>query len=144
MSELRWNPVLKEWIATATQRMERPQLPQNWCPFCPGSGKVPDNYEVYIYPNDFPTFSVPPPEMDLESNEIYKVAPAIGICDVVLYTPEHNTTLTALPVEHIVKLVKLWKQRFIELAAKPEIKYVFEFENKGEVIGVTMPHPAES
>jgi UDPglucose--hexose-1-phosphate uridylyltransferase len=141
MSELRWNPVLQEWVTTATHRMKRPQLPQNWCPFCPGSGQVPDNYDVYLYPNDFPTFSIPPPEMDVDSNEIYKVAPAIGICDVVLYTPEHNTTLAALPVEHIVKLVKLWKQRFIELAAKPEIKYVFEFENKGEVIGVTMPHP---
>lgn len=141
MSELRWNPVLKEWIATATHRMERPQLPKDWCPFCPGSGRVPDTYDVYIYPNDFPTFAVPPPEMDVESNELYKVAPAIGICDVVLYTSEHNTTLAALPIEHIVKLAKLWKQRFMELAAKPEIKYVFEFENKGEVIGVTMPHP---
>jgi UDPglucose--hexose-1-phosphate uridylyltransferase len=38
-------------------------------------------------------------------------------------------------------LVKLWKQRFIELAARPEINYVFEYENKGEIIGVTMPHP---
>lgn len=141
MSELRWNPMLQEWVVTATHRMERPQLPQDWCPFCPGSGRVPENYDVYIYPNDFPTFSVPPPEAVVESNELYKVAPAIGVCDVVLYTPEHNTTLAALPVEHIVKLVRLWKQRFIELAARPELNYVFIFENKGEVIGVTMPHP---
>ncbi|MCX7920324.1 MAG: galactose-1-phosphate uridylyltransferase [bacterium] len=141
MSELRWNPVLQEWVVTATHRMERPQMPNDWCPFCPGSGRVPDTYDVYIYPNDFPTFSVPPPEMDVESTELYKVAPAIGVCDVVLYTPEHDTTLTALPVEHIIKLVRLWKHRFCELAARPEIHYVFEFENKGEVIGVTMPHP---
>ncbi len=48
MSELRWNPVLGEWIITATHRMDRPQMPEDWCPFCPGSGKVPDNYDVYI------------------------------------------------------------------------------------------------
>src|SRR5438093_6037853 len=25
------------------------------CPFCPGSGRVPGDYDVHIYANDFPT-----------------------------------------------------------------------------------------
>ncbi|MFH1008588.1 MAG: galactose-1-phosphate uridylyltransferase [Candidatus Latescibacterota bacterium] len=141
MSELRWNPVLREWVATATHRMDRPQLPKDWCPFCPGSGKVPDAYDVHLYENDFPTFRTPPYVPIVEDTELFQVRPSVGVCDVVLYTPEHNTTLARLPVDHIVKLIRLWKSRFEELAAREEIHYVFEFENKGEVIGVTMPHP---
>ena len=141
MSELRWNPVLREWVATATHRMDRPQMPKDWCPFCPGSGRVPDQYEVHIYPNDFPTFATPPPESIVESTSLYPVQEAVGVCEVVLYTPEHHTTLAQLPVDHILKLVALWTSRYQELGSREEIKYVFEFENKGEVIGVTMPHP---
>ena len=141
MSELRWNPVLREWVATATHRMDRPQMPKDWCPFCPGSGRVPDQYEVHIYPNDFPTFATPPPEPIVESTSLYPVREAVGVCEVVLYTPEHHTTLAQLPVDHILKLVALWTSRYQELGSREEIKYVFEFENKGEVIGVTMPHP---
>ncbi|MCK4591517.1 MAG: galactose-1-phosphate uridylyltransferase [Candidatus Latescibacteria bacterium] len=141
MSELRWNPVLREWVVTATHRMERPQMPQDWCPFCPGSGRVPSDYDVYIYPNDFPTFSIPPPQADIEGTELFRTEKAVGACEVVLYTPEHNSSLAQLPVDHIVKLIALWKSRYQELGSRPEIKYVLEFENKGEVIGVTMPHP---
>lgn len=144
VSELRWNPLLQEWVAIAAHRQGRPQMPKDWCPFCPGSGSVPDNYDVHIYPNDFATFSYPSIDPDTvidADNTLYRVAKAQGKCDVVLYHPDHNTSLAQLSVEHIGKLVKLWQQRFTELRAIAEIKYIFIFENKGEVIGVTMPHP---
>ena len=57
MSELRWHPLLRQWVAVAANRQDRPQMPQDWCPFDPGSGRVPDDYDVYLYPNDFPAFS---------------------------------------------------------------------------------------
>jgi UDPglucose--hexose-1-phosphate uridylyltransferase len=141
MSELRWNPTLEEWVATATHRMDRPQMPKDWCPFCPGSGLVPENYDVYLYPNDYPTFSTPPPARSVEGKSLYRVEDAVGTCDVVLYSPDHNASLASLEVGHITKLVRLWQGRFRELAGRGEIKYVFIFENNGEVIGVTMPHP---
>jgi len=141
MSELRFDPVTGEWVATATHRMDRPQMPSNWCPFCPGSGRVPDNYDVHIYPNDFPTFATPPPEPDIKGDELHKVRKSFGFCDVVLYHPDHKTHLMELEIEHIIKLVKLWQKRFLELMAYPKVKYVFIFENNGEEIGVTMPHP---
>ncbi len=141
MSELRWNPVLQEWVVTATHRMDRPQMPKDWCPFCPGSGRVPEKYDVYLYPNDFPTFAVPPPPMDVTSEGLFKTAPSEGYCDVVLYSPDHNTSLTLLPIDHIVTLIHLWRDRFAALEKDKKIQYVFIFENKGEVIGVTMPHP---
>ena len=48
MTELRWNPTVREWVSTASHRQDRPQMPTDWCPFCPGSGRVPDNYDVNI------------------------------------------------------------------------------------------------
>ena len=47
MAELRWNPMIKDWVMIASHRQNRPQMPKDWCPFCPGSGKVPDSYDVY-------------------------------------------------------------------------------------------------
>jgi UDPglucose--hexose-1-phosphate uridylyltransferase len=141
MSELRWNPILREWVITATHRQERPQMPKGWCPFCPGSGKVPDDYDVYIYPNDFPSLSIPPPEPAVSSTRLYPVEESRGVCDVVLYHPDHHLSLSDLDIDHIVKLVNLWRARFNELAEMNDIKYVFIFENRGDVIGVTIPHP---
>ncbi len=116
-------------------------MPAEWCPFCPGSGRGPNDYDVYIYPNDFPAFSIPALEPVLEGDELYRVARSHGKCDVVLYHPDHRTSLPQLPVEHLTCLVRLWRHRFGELKATPGIRYVLIFENKGSVIGVTMPHP---
>jgi len=41
----------------------------------------------------------------------------------------------------VLKIVELWTDRFKELSKDPCIKYIFEFENRGEEVGVTMPHP---
>jgi UDPglucose--hexose-1-phosphate uridylyltransferase len=54
MSELRYNPFLKDWVMVAAHRQNRPDMPSDYCPFCPGSGKVPNDYNVYAYDNDFP------------------------------------------------------------------------------------------
>ena len=45
MTELRWNPTVREWVSTASHRENRPLMPTEWCPFCPGSGRVPDDYD---------------------------------------------------------------------------------------------------
>ncbi len=141
MTELRWNPTLREWVSTASYRQDRPLLPADGCPFCPGSGRVPDDYDVYIYPNDFPAFSIPPPEPSIAGDRFFRVERSLGKCDVVLYHPNHNTSLPQLPLDHLTRLVRLWRKRFEELKATPGIRYVLIFENKGAVIGVTMPHP---
>jgi UDPglucose--hexose-1-phosphate uridylyltransferase len=103
-------------------------MPADWCPFCPGSGRVPDAYDVHLYPNDFPAFAPDDPA-------------APGACDVVLYSPEHTRLPSELPVEQWEKVVALWTRRSAELAAYPRVKHVVVFENTGEAVGVTMPHP---
>lgn len=141
MAELRWNPMLEDWVMIASHRQDRPQMPKNWCPFCPGSGKVPDDYDVLKYDNDFPALMKDPPEPDDVATGLLKTAPAYGRCEVVLYSPDHHTTLPKLSTGHIKKLVDLWCERFEKLSYDKKIKYVFIFENRGEAVGVTMPHP---
>ncbi|HEX8545841.1 MAG TPA: galactose-1-phosphate uridylyltransferase [Cytophagaceae bacterium] len=141
MSELRWNPLLKTYTMVASNRQGRPDMPKDWCPFCPGSGKVPDHYDVLIYPNDFPALSSTPPKPDLEDQGVYTVEESYGQCEVILYSPEHYTTLPELPVDHIVKLINLWAERFKKISEDKKVKYIFEFENRGAEVGVTMPHP---
>jgi UDPglucose--hexose-1-phosphate uridylyltransferase len=141
MAELRWNPLLATWTMVASNRQARPHLPKDWCPFCPGSGKVPEHYDVHAYDNDFPALTLHPEEPDVIGGTPYKVAPNYGKCEVILYSPDHLSTLPALSVDHIYKLVNLLSERYLELAKDPKIKYIFQFENRGEEVGVTMPHP---
>lgn len=141
MAELRWHPLTQDWVMIASHRQARPQMPKDWCPFCPDSGKVPADYEVYEYDNDFPALSQQPPAPDDVANGFFRTAPAYGKCEVILYSPGHTITLPELSDAHVEKLVDLWCQRFDALRADENIKYVFIFENRGDVVGVTMPHP---
>lgn len=141
MAELRYHPLTKDWVMIASNRQGRPQMPKDWCPFCPGSGKVPESFDVHKYDNDFPALSQNPSAPDDVANDFFKVAENYGKCEVILYSPEHTVTLPELSDEHVLKLVNLWCERFEELSSDEKIKYVFIFENRGEVVGVTMPHP---
>ena len=127
-------------MVVAAQRQGRPQLPEDWCPFCPGSGRVPDDYDVYLYPNDFPAFSLENPEFSPEPG-LFKTTGAKGACDVVLYSPNHKLLPSELTIEQWLKVIDLWTKRTVELFANPVIQYVAVFENTGIAIGVTMPHP---
>ncbi len=140
MNELRWHPLLRQWVAVATHRQGRPQMPKDWCPFCPGSGRVPDDYDVFLYPNDFPAFALEGGEFDPRPG-LFKTTAARGACDVVLYHPRHNLLPSQLTVDHWRKVVGLWTRRYGELAAVDGVECVYIFENTGEAIGVTMPHP---
>jgi len=140
MSELRWHPLLREWVGVAAHRQGRPQMPKDWCPFDPGSGRVPDHFDVLIYPNDFAAFSMDSAPFSGETG-LYAKTGARGACDVVIYHPEHNLAPSQLSAGHWRKVVETWIRRHQELAAQPDIQYVYIFENTGAAIGVTMPHP---
>lgn len=141
MAEIRYNPLTKDWVMIASHRQNRPQMPKDWCPFCPGSGKVPENYKVFCYDNDFPALSNDPPQIDDVTNGFFKAMDAYGKCEVVLYSPEHTATLPDLSDQHLFKLTSLWQERFNVLSKDKKVKYIFIFENRGEAVGVTMPHP---
>lgn len=142
MAELRYNPVSRDWVMVASHRQSRPHMPKDWCPFCAGSGRVPDEgFDVLRYPNDFPALSQTPPEPDDVAGGLFQTAPAYGRCEVLLYSDRHNATLKDLTDEHVHKLADMWRDVYHDMASDPGVKCAFIFENRGGVVGVTMPHP---
>jgi UDPglucose--hexose-1-phosphate uridylyltransferase len=139
--QLRWHALLQQWVVVSTNRQGRPQMPRDWCPFCPGSGHVPDHYDVYLYPNDFPALSLTADPFHAEHDSLFATTGPQGACDVVLYSPNHTLPPSQLTVENWRKVIGLWTKRTDELLQQPVIAYIGAFENCGEFIGVTMPHP---
>ncbi len=139
MPELRFDPLRREWVAFATERNDRTFLPTDFCPLCPsgpgGRSEVPlDTFEVVVFENRFPAFG--PDRLGDRP-----VRPATTGCEVVVYTPEHELTLANLPLDRVRLLVDVWAERYTELGSRPEVKYVYIFENKGEEVGMTLHHP---
>ena len=148
MSELRWHPLLEQWVITATHRQERTFFPpDDYCPLCPTKeGGFPTevpaaDYDLVAFENKFPSLQRRPPKPAVEETELYRVRPAAGVCEVVLYSPEHVGTLTDKSEDEIERLIHVWTDRYVELGGLDFVDYVFVFENKGKEIGVTLTHP---
>jgi UDPglucose--hexose-1-phosphate uridylyltransferase len=104
---------------------------------------VPPDYDVFLYPNDFPALSMeaPPYEPYVSSAGLFATTGARGACDVVLYSPNHTAPPSSLTLQNWRKIVDLWTSRSFELLSLGDVSTVAVFENCGEAIGVTMPHP---
>lgn len=148
MSELRWDPLLGEWVITATERQERTFLPpKDFCPLCPARPDgVPTeigraDFDVVVFDNRFPSLRPDSPPPAVTGTALMPVRPAEGACEVVVYTPRHEGTLADASLGRLRRLVAVWADRTTALAHRSGIDYVYVFENKGEVIGVTLAHP---
>lgn len=148
MSELRWHPFLEEWVITATHRQDRTFLPpKDYCPLCPTKEggfptEVPrEEYDIVVFENKFPSLQKNPPAPEVMGSKVSPVDLAQGVCEVVLYSSDHNSSMVKMPVRKIENLIQVWQDRYIELGSRDFIKYVYVFENKGEAVGVTLHHP---
>jgi UDPglucose--hexose-1-phosphate uridylyltransferase len=148
MNQLRWDPNLREWVAYATHRQDRTFLPPaEYCPLCPTKPggfptEVPrEHYDIVVFENKFPSFSPDAAEPDEAGSSLAPTAPGRGVCEVVLYSDDHDATLAGLSERRIRNLIEVWADRYVELGALDFVDYVFIFENKGEAIGVTLRHP---
>ena len=148
MNQLRWDPNLREWVAYATHRQDRTFLPPaEYCPLCPTKPggfptEVPrEHYDIVVFENKFPSFSPDAAEPDEAGSSLAPTAPGRGVCEVVLYSDDHDATLAGLSERRIRNLIEVWADRYMELGALDFVDYVFIFENKGEAIGVTLRHP---
>lgn len=148
LNQFRWDPTLLEWVAYATHRQERTFLPPaEYCPLCPtepgGSPtEVPrEHYDIVVFENKFPSFMPDAPAPDEWGTGLMPTAPGRGVCEVVLYSEDHDATLAGMSERRIRNLVEVWADRYVELGTLSFVEYVFIFENKGEAIGVTLHHP---
>lgn len=157
--EERWHPLREEWVIVAAHRQNRPwsgetvereeasvpeYLPD--CYLCPGnarvSGKRNESYDgVYVFDNDLPCVGTNAPQGLTTPTGIYRNQPARGLARVVCYSPRHNSSLAELEPVETENLIAAWQTQYVELGNRAEINHVLMFENKGEVVGVSNPHP---
>jgi UDPglucose--hexose-1-phosphate uridylyltransferase len=138
--ELRFDPILGEWVMVSNIREERPWRPSGYCPFCPGAEETGYGWDVLVLRNRFPMLSPNPPEV--KPHWFYKKEKAIGDCLVVVETPVHDIDdLSDLSREQIVKVLYAVRDSFTRYKAMDWARYFLWFRNKGREIGVSLTHP---
>ena len=146
-AELRFDPLSSEWITVASHRQSRAFLPPaHVCPLCPTTkenlSELPDLFDVAVFENKGPAFGPRFGEIDQPNGQRFGFATnSFGRCEVVVFSPEHEGSLGAMPVERIRTVIGAWMNRTSELQALDGVVQVFPFENRGEEIGVTLHHP---
>ena len=155
MAEIRIDPLTGDLIIVNNKRMDRPVVLRQskepiQCPFCIDSSKrhpgLPLVYEALAIENLFPSLQLGPVEastysIDKLKKDLFSSMPNIGKCEVLLYSSNHDLEFYDQTKELTLKIMKLWKERFVELQKKSFIKYIFIFENRGSEVGATIQHP---
>jgi len=139
--ELRFDALTREWVNVVGHRQSRPNLPEDSCPFCIGGTEAPEAYDVHWFHNRWSAFAAGPALDVAGAAEHADCLPAVGACEVVLFSPEHDESLATLPVGQVRRVIDLWAARSEALLARPEIEYVLVFENRGREVGATIDHP---
>jgi UDPglucose--hexose-1-phosphate uridylyltransferase len=120
--DVRIDPLTGAWVVITPWRQNRPNLPDDSCPFCPGGLEAPDHYDVRCVTNRWPAL------------------PA-GRHEVVLHSPNHASSFHSLGTEGTAPVIEVWSARTGQLGARQDVRYVFVFENRGRAIGATIDHP---
>ena len=157
--EERWHPLRREWVVISSNRSSRPWLGETVddsrpdlpphvadCYLCPRNTRVssetnPDYQSVFVFDNDHPCVSPSAPDVEPTACNVFRNRRADGVARVVCYTPRHDLTLAELPRREILGLLAALQAQYRELGARPNVRHVLMFENKGESVGVSNPHP---
>lgn len=163
MPELRHDPVQKRWVIIATERARRPhdfEIARNGessgpCPFCAdtesatppeiaafrdASSQNGPGWNVRVVPNKFPALRV---EGELERAAVgqYDRMNGIGAHEVIIETPEHDKDISDLPVEQIAAVLRMYRERLIDLQRDRRFRYILIFRNSGFSAGASLEHP---
>ena len=153
----RRNALTGDWMLVSPQRTRRPwQGKQETAPaigrpshdprcyLCPGNeragGEFNPPYEsTFVFDNDFAAVlkerGPEPPEPD----DLLGLEAGGGVCRVGCFSPRHDLTLPELPREQIRGIIDVWARQ-TELLGRT-YRWVQVFENKGDVMGCSNPHP---
>ncbi|PAU95585.1 galactose-1-phosphate uridylyltransferase [Aliifodinibius salipaludis] len=158
-SHRRWNPLTGEWVQVSPHRAKRPWQGQEeetpgdekpeydpQCYLCPGNDRAGDasnpEYEsTFVFTNDFSALKPDVPSEEMNTDNLLVAKGEKGICRVICFSPRHDLTLPEMEVSQIRDVVDLWTREYIQLGERDYINYVQIFENKGEIMGCSNPHP---
>jgi UDPglucose--hexose-1-phosphate uridylyltransferase len=157
----RFNPLTREWVLVSPQRAQRPWLGQveksrsadlpgydPACYLCPGNERAggirnPAYTSTFVFDNDFaallPNHSTP--NFQSLDPELFQTDFTPGLCRVICFSPRHDRTLPELALPEVETVLHTWADQTRELGALAYINYVQVFENKGEIMGCSNPHP---
>ncbi|MES2724970.1 MAG: UDP-glucose--hexose-1-phosphate uridylyltransferase [Pseudomonadota bacterium] len=156
--ERRLNLLTGDWVLVSPQRVARPwqgaaseAAPRERvahdpaCYLCAGvmrAGGIrnPDYKSVYVFDNDYPALLPGMTEGASDDPLLVREAEA-GLCRVICYSPDHSLTMAGMSPREIETVVETWTAQFTELAARADIGAVTIFENRGEMMGASNPHP---
>jgi UDPglucose--hexose-1-phosphate uridylyltransferase len=159
----RRNALTGEWVLVSPQRMRRPWQGQvetslaehrpaydPGCYLCPGNERAggggarnPSYERPYAFDNDFAALQAVDggAAASIVGDDLLVATPESGICRVVCFSPRHDLSLPDLSVTDIRAVVDLWTDEYLRLGARPDIGHVQIFENKGQTMGCSNPHP---
>ena len=155
----RFNPLTQNWVLVSPQRMQRPwqgqveATPQETslhhdplCYLCPGNtraggAKNPDYTGTFVFDNDFAALQPETPCGELHERELLLARSESGRCRVVCFSPRHDLTLARMHVAEIRAVVDTWCEEFANLGKDQQFRSVQIFENRGELMGCSNPHP---
>ena len=112
-------------------------VPPEKCFFCPGNESLtpPEidrteregKWEVRVFPNKFPAFAP-------DSKKAY------GRHEIIVETPDHQKTLSELPLENITGYLLMVKKRMLASQQDARLKYACVFKNEGREAGASLEH----
>ena len=155
----RKNLLTGEWVLVSPHRTKRPwqgqveKTPSDHrpaydpkCYLCPGNERAGGKYNpqytnTFVFENDFAALLPAGPQGDVSQGEFFQARGETGRARVICFSPRHDLTLPEMAVSEIRAVVDVWAEQISELGSLPGINYVQLFENKGEVMGCSNPHP---
>ncbi|HYD54469.1 MAG TPA: UDP-glucose--hexose-1-phosphate uridylyltransferase [Gemmatimonadaceae bacterium] len=156
----RFDALRGEWVLVSPHRTQRPWQGRQeasaspsrpahdpGCYLCPGNQRAngernPTYTGTYAFDNDFAALrplAAGLPAVDVDG--LLRAEPESGICRVLCFSPRHDLSLPDLAPAELRAVVDLWAEETARLGARPEIGHVQIFENKGEIMGCSNPHP---
>jgi UDPglucose--hexose-1-phosphate uridylyltransferase len=96
---------------------------------------------THVFTNDFAALTPDSENFQVDDSSLLVAESETGTCRVICYSPRHDLTLSRLSAPSIRTVVDLWAEQYRELGARNDIRYVQIFENRGEIMGCSNPHP---